>query len=56
MLPTLDTITFSARLTVIVTDDAKYEELVGRRGPAPQSLLDLLQAVCPHANYTYVLV
>lgn len=52
-LLTLDAITLSAHLTAILMDNDKYKELVGQRGEAAQSLLDLLQAVCPHANYTY---
>lgn len=43
-LLTLDTITLSAHLTVIVTNDNEYKKLLSRRGQCAQSLLNLLQA------------
>ena len=52
----LDTVTLAAHLTVIVTDNDTYKELVGRRGQEAQSLLDLLQDVCIYSNWVLFLV
>jgi hypothetical protein len=41
----LDVIGLCVHLTVIVTNDIKYKEVVARRGSGAQSLLNLLQAV-----------
>jgi hypothetical protein len=41
----LDAIGICAHLTVCVTDDSKYQNLVTRRGQAAQSLVNLLQEV-----------
>lgn len=53
-LLTLDVITLSAHLTVIVTNDSTYKELLGRRDQQAQALLDVLQArldVAIHSEY-----
>ncbi|KIM82030.1 hypothetical protein PILCRDRAFT_88827 [Piloderma croceum F 1598] len=41
----LDVVGLCAHLTVIVTNDNKYTEVLARSGPGAQSLLDLLQAL-----------
>ena len=42
----LDATRLCAQLTVMVTDDDQYRQLVALRGPPVQALLNLLQAVC----------
>jgi hypothetical protein len=42
----LDAIRLCAQLTVMVTDDTQYKQLVDLRGPPALALLNLLQAVC----------
>jgi len=42
----LDAIRLCAQLTIMVTDDSQYQQLVNLRGPPAQALLNLLQAVC----------
>lgn len=44
-LLTLDDIALCARLAVSVTNKNEYGQILGRRGPAAQALLNLLQAV-----------
>jgi hypothetical protein len=44
-LLSLDVIGLCANLTIIVIDSNKHKEVLARRGPGAQSLLDLLQAV-----------
>jgi hypothetical protein len=44
-LVAFDAIGLSFHLAIIVTDNSKYKEVLARRGPAAQSLLNLLQAV-----------
>jgi hypothetical protein len=43
-----DVVGLSARLTVIINDDAEYKKLVCLEGPGAQSVANLLQAVCYH--------
>ena len=44
-LLSLDVIGLCANLTILVIDSNKHKEVLARRGPGAQSLLDLLQAV-----------
>jgi hypothetical protein len=43
----------SSQLTAVVTDNNKYKEVLAQRGPKAQSLLNLLQAVCSCATYSF---
>lgn len=48
-LVALDAIGLCANLTVMVTDDTIYKQILNCRGSGAQALLNLLQAVCSWA-------
>jgi hypothetical protein len=45
-LRSLDAIRLCVQLTIMVTDDTRYKQLVDLRGPTAQVFLNLLQAAC----------
>ena len=45
-LLTLDSISLSANIEVLIADKDTYEEVVKTTGPGVQSLVNLLHAVC----------
>ena len=50
----VDVIGLCAHLAIIVTDGGKYKDVISRRGPDAQSLINLLQAVCLQVNLCWV--
>jgi hypothetical protein len=51
----LDTISLSAHITTVVVDNSRCREALARRGSEAQSLLNLLQAVCPSVGCICIL-
>jgi hypothetical protein len=49
-LVAIDTIGLCDQLTVMVTDNNKFKEVLALRGTEAQDMLDLLQAVCSYIS------